>query len=107
MGRGIQLGLRSAVLAGAIAVAAAVAGASSAGAATQSSCSPWGARTVASNLGILENLSFDGTGGDAALGVERERHSPAHALRDSVTGRARREGARRPAGSRPRPLLQH
>src|SRR5206468_6641378 len=35
----------------------------SAAAGTQSSCTPWAVRTVASNLGILENLSFDGTGG--------------------------------------------
>jgi hypothetical protein len=63
MGRGIRVGLRRALTAGSIAIAAALTAAGSAGGATQPTCTPWGSRTVASGLGILENLSFDGTGG--------------------------------------------
>src|SRR2546423_10903805 len=63
MGRGIRVGLRRALMAGSIAVAAALTAGGSSGAAAQPACTPWGMRTVASGLGILENLSFDGTGG--------------------------------------------
>jgi hypothetical protein len=55
--------LRTMLVAGAIVVVGALTASGPSSASTQPGCTPWSMRTVASNLGILENLSFDGNGG--------------------------------------------